>query len=75
MAGEIDREGNFRVSVQEYGLFNATSGSAAVNMKFNVLEWYNTETGEWDDWREYDFGVSGSFWIIKKPQEGQKQGD
>lgn len=75
MPVEIDRPGDFRASVQEYGLFNAESGSVAVNMKFNILEWYNTETGEWDDWREYDFGVSGSFWIIKKPKEGQTRGD
>lgn len=75
MSTDLDRDGDFRVECQEYGLFNAGSGSVAVNMKFRVLEQFNPEIGEWDDWREYDVTVDGSFWIIKKPKEGQTNGD
>jgi len=68
MAATLDREGHFRVIIDSYGLEKAKeSNSHCVVLKCTVLEQYDFDTAEWQDWRQYDaVEVWGRIWIIKK---------
>lgn len=68
MAHEFDREGEFRGEIIDYGLQKAReSESLSVALKVRILEAYNFETEQWDDWRAYEpYEGFGNVWIIKK---------
>lgn len=66
----VDRKGDFRAEIKEYGLQKKDSGAVGVRMKFQILECWNSETESWDDWREYNAEAWGTSWIIKKDNGG-----
>ena len=69
MATQIDREGNFRGYITDYALAaSKTDGSkaTAIRIQFQITEYYNRETEEWEDWSAFDFSVYGSIWLVKK---------
>lgn len=68
MATPLDRAGNFRVSILEYALEKAPeTPSHCVLLKCKILEQYNHETKEWEDWRSYDeVEVFARIWVIGK---------
>jgi hypothetical protein len=62
----LEQEGIFRATVREVGIRRETSGAICVSVEFQVLEAWNWETRNWDDWRDCeDQLVSGSFYVIK----------
>jgi len=63
---QLTEEGDFRVRVYKYGLWEAKSKAVAVNMDFEVLEAYDHEGQTWIDWRGEDVFVGGAFWIVGK---------
>jgi hypothetical protein len=71
---ELDREGDFRIEITSYGLYEADSGSVAVNLEANVLECWNPETQAWEDWRQYNVATTGSVWIVKKDGKPNEKG-
>ncbi len=66
----VDRKGNFRAEIKEYGLQKKDSGAVGVRMKFHILECWNPEGEVWDDWREHNVEAWGTSWIIKKDNGG-----
>jgi len=70
MSVDLDRTGSFRAQIVEYGLQEASetaSQSLGLNIKCQIEEMYNFETGEWIDWRSDDPVVCyGYVNIIKK---------
>lgn len=68
MAAQLDREGTFRAKIVDYGLKKGKDGSqsVAVSVKFVILEHYNFNTEEWEDWRGYEeHEVWGNFYVVK----------
>lgn len=68
MASQLDREGTFRAKIVDYGLKKGKDGSQsiAVALKFVILEHYNFNTEEWEDWRGYEeHEVWGNFYVVK----------
>lgn len=64
---ECDREGSFRGEAVSYGLWNpGGKKSTAISMTIRVTEFFNHESKEWENWREYEMDVEGDVWIIGK---------
>jgi hypothetical protein len=66
MSTDIDREGDFQIQIREAGVQKYDSGATAIAVIANVLAQFNHETGEWDDWSQYDVVARGYLNIIKK---------
>ncbi len=67
MSQEIDREGTFRGVINSYWIRDAKEGKAtAVAFIGDLQEYYNEETEQWEDWRQYQYEGEGALWIIKK---------
>lgn len=66
MGTAIDRPGNFQCEFKEYGLTERESGAVAISVIAQITAQYNDESGEWDDWKEYDVEARGDLYIIKK---------
>lgn len=65
MPQPIDREGNFRVQITDFGISEMESGSVAVNIKAKILEMYEGNE-QWSDWTQFDpYEVEGAIWIVK----------
>lgn len=69
MSQSIDREGDFRGQIVSYGIFEAESRAVAIGITVAIEEMFNRETGEWENWRDYDVQAEGNIWIIKKTSE------
>ena len=66
MSTEMDREGDFQIQIKESGVQKYDSGATAIAVVAKVLAQFNHETGEWEDWSQYDVDVRGYLNIIKK---------
>jgi hypothetical protein len=65
MGNKIDRPGQFRGTIIDYGLDKAKeTRSTFVRLHCKIEEWWNGEA--WEDWRSWDFEAYGSICIIKK---------
>lgn len=62
----VDRKGDFRAEIREYGLQKKDSGSVGIRMKFQLTECWNAEGEAWDDWRDHNVEAWGTSWIVKK---------
>lgn len=63
----IDRPGIFRGTPIEVGIQDSdNSSSLGLRVVMTVQEYLNQQTNEWEDWNQFDFRASGTFWIIKK---------
>jgi hypothetical protein len=64
----IDREGSFRGTITDYGLYEASAPSKAlgVNITAHLKEIWNPESQEWENWEQYELEASGTLYIIKK---------
>jgi len=64
---DIDRSGNFRGEIIDYGLTEQESGAVAVGIEVHIHECWNAETKEWEDWRQYaPMRAVGYIYVIKK---------
>lgn len=61
---EVDREGDFRAEIVEFGLRELDSKAVCVPIRAKITEFWNGEA--WDDWRQYDMHAGGDIWIGKK---------
>lgn len=66
MAQDIDRAGNFRGEIVDYGLSEQESGALAVSIEARIEECWDEENKEWVTWREYDIHAIGYIYVIKK---------
>lgn len=66
MGSAVDREGNFRAEIIEYGMKEFDSGSVAVQIKVKLREMYDHENESWIPWEEYDQEAYGSVFVVKK---------
>lgn len=67
MALHIDRTGDFRGAIVDYGLKEESSGSVAIVIEAKVESQWNEETKQWDSWQQYDeHRATGYVYIIKK---------
>lgn len=66
MSNAVDREGQFRGTITEYGLKEMESGSVAVSIKAQLTEFYAGEEEGWLDWTQYDVEAQGDVWVIKR---------
>lgn len=64
MPQPLDREGDFRGRITDYGLRKYDSGAVAVAVQVAIDECWNGES--WDDWREFDVEAIGYINIVKK---------
>jgi hypothetical protein len=62
----VDRTGDFRAEIKSYGLQKAESGAVGVRIQAHLVEMFNEETKDWEDWRDYNVEAWGTSWIIKK---------
>lgn len=63
----VDRPGNFRGKILEFGIHEAESGAVAINMRVSLDGRWDSENGEWDDeWSQYEQFADGAVWVIKK---------
>ena len=62
----LDREGTFKVAMNNWGIQNAReTQSVALVIEFRVLS--QMDGDQWIDWSEYEeHTITGWFWIIKK---------
>lgn len=63
----IDRAGDFRGEIFEYGIREFESGSIGVTFTARLDEYWNGQ--EWEDWRQYGFYARGTSFVIKKTGE------
>lgn len=68
MGNPVDREGNFRVEITDYGMreAKAPSKSVGVTLKCRLLEIYDFDSEQWHAWAEYDQEADGAIWIVGK---------
>lgn len=69
MSVYVDRAGVFRGVVTEYGVKKHTkegSESYSLNVRVALHELYDSASGEWIDWREYEMTADGYLNIVKK---------
>lgn len=64
MPQTIDREGDFRGRITEYGLRKLDSGAVCLSIHAALEEKY--EEGEWQDWQQYEYTAAGDVWLVKK---------
>ncbi len=64
MSQPVDRAGQFRGVITEYGLKEMDSGAVAVSIKARLDQIWTGE--EWQDWSEYGMEAQGDVWIIGK---------
>lgn len=65
---EIDRSGNFRGKITDYGLYKSDkSDSVGINVTAKIDEIWDGEG--WQDWSSYGIEAKGVFWIIKSNGE------
>ncbi len=73
MPHAIDRAGNFRAEITEYGLQEYDSGAVAIALKALITAEWNRESGEWDDWTQYEATeATGYVNIVKKDGSANK---
>jgi hypothetical protein len=63
---DIDRPGNFRGEIIDYGLMEFDSNSVAIAVEARIDEAWNDETKQWEDWRPYAMRATGNIFVIKK---------
>lgn len=64
MTQPLDRPGRYKAKPVVVALEEKDTGTVQAKIAFAVHEYLNGDT--WEDWREYDVGISGYFNIIKK---------
>lgn len=69
MVMEFDRSGTFRGQITEYSVSEYDSGALAIHLQVAVEDYFNPETRQWDDWREYEVVGDGNIFIGKKSGE------
>jgi hypothetical protein len=70
MGQPIDRIGDFRGSIIDYGLKEVDSGAVAVSLVVSITEMWDPANKEWGAWDEYQQEATGDVWIIKKDGGG-----
>lgn len=62
-----DREGNFRVTVVDYGLIEENSGAIAISLIVHLDQRWNREQDEpgWENWGEYAMSAEGRIYVVK----------
>lgn len=63
----VDREGQFRAKIIEYGIRTVDSGAIAVVLRAHLTEKW--EGDQWIPWAEYQQDASGDVWVVKKNGE------
>lgn len=67
MSDEMNQEGVTKARPIQWKVWNPPGkNSVAISILFQVEAMYDTDTGEWTDWRDYDVQIAGSFWVIGK---------
>jgi hypothetical protein len=70
----LDRPGVFNAQVIDATMFNPEGKrSTSFQPYFLILEKHNKETGEWDDWEEFQMGITGDQWVIGKEGNGNER--
>ncbi len=79
MTTPVDRVGQFRAIITDYGLTESKDGAVGVSLKAKLLEWFdltqqdeNGAQGAWLPWEQYDVEAEGVLWIIGKNEKGNK---
>lgn len=67
----VDRAGNFRGIISEYGLKKMDSGAVGVTIRVLIEEMWDQENQAWVDW-QYDMEAVGDIWIIGNKEKGNK---
>lgn len=62
----IDRAGDFRGEILQFGLQEYDSGAVAIDITARILDAWDREAGEWEDWRQYDCQALGRLFVVKK---------
>jgi hypothetical protein len=60
----VDREGQFKAKIIEYGIRSADSGAVAVSLKAHLTELWHED--HWVPWAEYQQEATGDVWVVKK---------
>jgi hypothetical protein len=68
----VDRAGNFRASIVDYGLVEEQSGAIAISIQVKLLEIWNADAQEWQGWAEYNMEAHGKIYVIKKDKTVNK---
>lgn len=63
----VDREGQFRAKILEYGIRPADSGAVAVSLHVHLTELWSGD--QWHPWAEYQMEAFGDVWVVKKNGE------
>lgn len=67
MSLDMDREGVVLARPKEWSVWQpAGKRSVAIQITFQITKFYDRDSGQWDDWLDYDMVVQGAFWIIGK---------
>lgn len=77
----VDRKGQFRAQITDYGLTESKDGAVGITLKVKLLEWFdltakdeNGEQGAWIPWEQYDMQAEGTAWVVKKTGEMNELG-
>lgn len=60
----VDRKGQFRGQILDYGLQKVDSGAVGVRLHVRLDAFWNGEA--WDDWSGANVDAWGTLWIVKK---------
>ncbi len=74
MSQPVDREGQFRGEITEYGLREADSGAVGVSFNVKLTAMWNREIDEWEDWFAYEMEAPGCVWIVGKDGKINQRG-
>lgn len=66
MSQELNQTGDFRGEICSYKLQEYKSGAVAIAVLVDIHDAWNSETQEWNDWREHYLQVPGYLFVIKK---------
>lgn len=70
MATPIDREGQFKGLIVEYGLTEAESGALGVNIRVSLTHMWKQGDDFWEPWEQYLMEAEGTIWLVKKDNKG-----
>jgi hypothetical protein len=73
MSQPLNQAGVFRGLITDYSLRKFDSGAVAIAVVANILQAWNPDTQEWDDWQQYEVQATGSLFIVKKDNRGINQ--
>lgn len=74
MSVPMDREGVVRGNLRDYGYKTFESGAECITMLVDVTEYYNDQTGQWEDWTEYGMTTKGNLFVYGKDHKILQRG-